>query len=402
MENVSSSNSHKALLPKLRFSGFEAEYQSLQIGDFASCCAGATPSTNNKTFWENGTIPWLSSGEVNKKRIYNTDTYITQKGYDSCSTKLIPANTVVMALAGQGKTRGNVAITQIELCTNQSLAAIITNSQVDDEYLLYYLETQYDNLRAISSGNGTRGGLNLQIIREYKITLPILKEQKKVAEFFTILDKRIDKQRNLIDTLISYKRGAKNKFFDNPNNDWKEVPLSTILTERKSYCEKDGTYPHATLSKEGVSAKTERYDRDYLVSSDNKKYKITHYGDICYNPANLKFGVICLNSFGDAIFSPIYVTFEVNEQYDTYFIGDCVTHTDFINKALQFQQGTVYERMAVSPEDLLSMAIKVPSLAEQVRIAKCLQSYDLLIEKHVAILTNLVSMKKSLLSQLFI
>lgn len=178
--------------------------------------------------------------------------------------------------------------------------------------------------------------------------------------------------------------------------------LSEILSERKTYCEKDGTYPHATLSKEGVSAKTERYDRDYLVSSDDKKYKITHYGDICYNPANLKFGVICLNTFGNAIFSPIYITFEVKDGYDYSFIAECVTRTDFINEALQYQQGTVYERMAVSPEDLLSMSITVPSLHEQQRIARCLKGYDLLIEKQSKILNNLIALKKALLSQLFI
>ena len=286
-------------------------------------------------------------------------------------------------------------------CSTDVLAMHIYNALPDFIYFLMENDDFFTYVMSSAKGSKMPRG-DKQHIMGYHISLPSLKEQQKIATLFEIIDKRIVKQRVLIENLKSYKRGAKNKFFDNPNNDWKEVPLSTILTERKSYCEKDGTYPHATLSKEGVSAKTERYDRDYLVSSDNKKYKITHYGDICYNPANLKFGVICLNSFGDAIFSPIYVTFEVNEQYDTYFIGDCVTHTDFINKALQFQQGTVYERMAVSPEDLLSMAIKVPSLAEQVRIAKCLQSYDLLIEKHVAILTNLVSMKKSLLSQLFI
>lgn len=227
-------------------------------------------------------------------------------------------------------------------------------------------------------------------------------EQEKIAKFLMLIEQRIDKQQQLVDNLKSYKRGVKTRIFDNIGNGWSCVRLSEILSERKTYCEKDGTYPHATLSKDGVSAKTERYDRDYLVSSDDKKYKITYYGDICYNPANLKFGVICRNTFCDAIFSPIYVTFEVKEGYDNSFIGECVTRTDFINEALQYQQGTVYERMAVSPEDLLSMTIKVPSLVEQTRIAKCLQSYDLLIEKHMTILTNLVSVKKALLSQLFI
>ena len=121
---------------------------------------------------------------------------------------MIPANTVVMALAGQGKTRGTVAITEIELCTNQSLASIVTNETVDDKFLLYYLETQYSNLRAISSGDGTRGGLNLNIINEYSVFLASLPEQKKIAAFFTLLDRRIQKQRQLVEFLKTYKRGV--------------------------------------------------------------------------------------------------------------------------------------------------------------------------------------------------
>ena len=91
------------------------------INDIGTCVAGATPSTQVKEYWENGTIPWMSSGEVNKGRVFETDTKITQLGYDNASTKLVPPKTVVLAMAGQGKTRGTAEITEIELCTNQSI-----------------------------------------------------------------------------------------------------------------------------------------------------------------------------------------------------------------------------------------------------------------------------------------
>ena len=168
------------------------------------------------------------------------------------------------------------------------------------------------------------------------------------------------------------------------------------------YCEKDGSYEHATLSKEGVYGKTERYDRDYLVTDESKQYKITKFGDLCYNPANLKFGVICLNTYGDAIFSPIYVTFEIDKAYDTYFIGQALTRHNFIGRALRYQQGTVYERTAVSPEDLLSMKISIPSLSVQRKISNFLVKVDskILIEQNL--LNNIILQKKQLLKDLFI
>ena len=161
--------------------------------------------------------------------------------------------------------------------------------------------------------------------------------------------------------------------FDEP---WKETALSSVLTERNEYAEKDGTYEHATLSKEGIYGKTARYDRDFLVSTENKKYKVTHLGDLCYNPANLKFGVICLNTYGDAIFSPIYVTFEIAASSDPDFIGAYLTRWDFINRALKYQQGTVYERMAVSPEDFVSIKCCFPQKAEQTRLAEFITLLD--------------------------
>ena len=90
-------------------------YDIKKVGDFAECFAGATPSTKISSYWDNGNIPWMSSGEVHKVRVQDTDAKITQQGYDGCSTKMVPIHSIVIALAGQGKTRGTVAINDIEL-----------------------------------------------------------------------------------------------------------------------------------------------------------------------------------------------------------------------------------------------------------------------------------------------
>ena len=158
-----------------------------KLGEVASCYSGATPKTSVKDFWENGTIPWMNSGEVNLGRVFKTEKKITQAGFDSCSTKIVPPHTVVIALAGQGKTRGTVAITEIELCTNQSLCAVeVDGTLVDSYFLWHYLKGQYQTLRKISSGDGTRGGLNQIMIRNFEIPVPPLPVQKEIVR---ILDK---------------------------------------------------------------------------------------------------------------------------------------------------------------------------------------------------------------------
>ena len=159
----------------------KAQAPFVAIGDIATCYSGATPESTSAEFWEGGTIPWMSSGEVNRKIIDHTEKLITPSAFESCSTKMVPPNSVVMALAGQGKTRGLVARTRIELCTNQSLCAIVPSERLDADYLFHYLSGQYQTLRALSSGDGGRGGLNQQMIKSFLVPLPSIELQKSIA-----------------------------------------------------------------------------------------------------------------------------------------------------------------------------------------------------------------------------
>ncbi len=166
-----------------------SDYAYAPINSFAKCVAGATPSTAVNEYWEGGDIPWLSSGEVNKGRIYSTEKTITQKGYDNCSTHLVPAHTVLIALAGQGKTRGTVAVAEIALCTNQSICSILTDDSIDTDYLFHALKIQYDRIRSMSNGDGGRGGLNLEIVGKITVPKPPIELQKQFAKFVNQVDK---------------------------------------------------------------------------------------------------------------------------------------------------------------------------------------------------------------------
>ena len=165
-------------------------WETKRIGDFASCIAGATPSTLVKRYWEGGDIPWLSSGEVAQGRIYDTEKKITSEGYNNSSTKLIPPHTVVIALAGQGKTRGTVGVAEISLCTNQSICSILTNGTIDNDYLYYQLKYMYAEIRSVSNGEGGRGGLNLKIVSSFKVIVPPLSLQQEFAEKIEAIERQ--------------------------------------------------------------------------------------------------------------------------------------------------------------------------------------------------------------------
>lgn len=138
-----------------------------------------------------------------------------------------------------------------------------------------------------------------------------------------------------------------------------------------------------------------------MVTSENKGYKITKLNDLCYNPANLKFGVICLNKYGSAIFSPIYVTFEISEIYNCDFIGAVLASETFINKIRRFEEGSLYERQAVKPNDFIKDTILIPDRSVQDDIAKAILKIDKQIRLHNEKL-NLLKYQQKAMQQLLL
>lgn len=234
-------------------------------------------------------------------------------------------------------------------------------------------------------------------LEKIEVCLPSATEQEKIAEILMKWDKVIEFQKKTIEKLHT-KRDAVVQRVIKKKEGWHKEILSNILVERTEFATKEDGYLHASLTMDGVTQKTDRYNRDFLVKSDDKKYKVTHYNDICYNPANLKFGVICVNKYeNDAIFSPIYVTYEVNPQYNTDFIGSILCSADFIRYIRKYEEGTVYERQAVKSSDFLRGVIWVPDTKEeQDQIASIISEINTYIQKQVDYCNSLKQQRKAL------
>lgn len=157
-------------------------HEMTSIGSIATVKTGATPRRGISEFWD-GDISWMASGEVHQKFLRKTAESITKEGLAGSNTSLLPKNTVVLAMNGQGKTRGTVAITEIETTCNQSIAAIIFNEENSNPlFMMFYLEGQYEEIRALT-GEG-RNGLNLRIVRGILVPQIPKVEQDKLAQIF--------------------------------------------------------------------------------------------------------------------------------------------------------------------------------------------------------------------------
>lgn len=249
-------------------------------------------------------------------------------------------------------------------------------------------------------------GVSKDNLKKIKILLPPLAEQEKIAGILGTWDEAIEKLSDLIEQKKRLKKGLMQKLLTGQTRlsgftqPWQEVKCKEFLKERKTYLTKGAELEHVSLTKEGVVPKTDRYNRDFLVKQADKEYKITKFHDICYNPANLKFGVICLNTYGEGIFSPIYVTYEIVKGNPMFF-GYLLTTNDFIARARRYEEGTVYERMAVSSEDFQQVKVFIPSdLQEQEAIADVLSTADDEINLLNQKLEALKEQKKGLMQQL--
>jgi type I restriction enzyme S subunit len=175
---------------RTRLPGFKSTWSVRLIGDFAHVFAGGTPSTVVDAYW-GGDIPWMSSGEIHRKELRAAEGRITALGLERSSAQLFPKGTVLMALAGQGKTRGTVAVSRIELATNQSVAGIFPSIEHDSDFLYYNLDSRYAELRGESAGDGGRGGLNLTIIKGLRVLLPSVEEQSAIARVLLDADREL-------------------------------------------------------------------------------------------------------------------------------------------------------------------------------------------------------------------
>lgn len=168
-----------------------SNWQFLAIGEVCTkIYSGGTPTSTNAAYY-NGAIPWLRTKEVNYGKIYNTEQHISELGLKESSAKLVPINSVIVAMYGNGDTAGRVAINKIPLTTNQACCNLVVNpTKADFRFLYYYLKGKYKELVDLKNG-GAQQNLNGQLIKAFPFTAPALSEQKEIADILEGLDDRI-------------------------------------------------------------------------------------------------------------------------------------------------------------------------------------------------------------------
>lgn len=185
------------------------EWKISTIGKEFKLGTGGTPSRNNPSYFK-GNIPWIKTTEIKFNIIKSSQEHITQQALEESSAKLYPKGTILMAMYGEGITRGKCAILGIDAAINQACAAIQSLDRQDIKFVFYWLQRQYEKIRSKSHGTH-QSNLNLEFVKLLKIPCPPLQEQKKIAQMLSNIDYYIEKCQHHKIQLIGLKRGLMQK-----------------------------------------------------------------------------------------------------------------------------------------------------------------------------------------------
>ena len=305
---------------KTKLGWIPEEWEIRRIDKISRTKAGGTPSTKIKSYWINGTIPWMSSGELNLKIVNDVEGRITEEGLANSSANLVPPNSILVGLAGQGKTRGTAAINSIELCTNQSVAAIIpTNRNIYFKYLYYNIDSRYEELRRLSTGDGGRGGLNLRLINAIKIPVPQFSEQTAIAICLSTWDSAIATLTQLIEKKQQAKKGLMQQLLSGKKRlpgfvgEWEEAMIKDQFEE---IIEKNDGAAHVPLSisaGKGFVPQQIKFDK-VIAGTSLANYTLLQKGDFSYNKGNSKsyqMGCIyLLENFDKGLVPFVFISFK--------------------------------------------------------------------------------------------
>ena len=388
--------------PSYRFAGYTDAWEEKKLGEVSTITMGQSPNSENYTDNPNDYILVQGNADIKNGRVF-------PRVWTTQITKQAKRGNLILSVRAPV---GDIGKTDYDVVLGRGVASIDGN-----EFLYQALSQMKQNgyWGKLSTGS-TFESINSNDIKSAIISIPSLPEQEAIGSFFQDIDQFISLQQRKLEVLKEQKKTylkllfpAKGKTkpalrFAGFEDEWKEIMLSEVLTERNIQMVPSDKVPLVSFTVEnGVTPKTKRYNREFLVREDSKKYKYTRYNDIVYNPANLKFGAIARNKYGEAVFSPIYVTFEANySNILPEFIEGVLTSKDFIQRALKFQEGTVYERMAVKADDFRRLSITVPSLPEQQAIGSFFQDLDKAIAKQEEKVNQLKESKQTLLRKMFI
>ena len=402
-------------IPKLRIPEFkeEGEWEKKRLEDFCQFFLGLTYTPQ----YVSSGIPFLSVKDITNGYIsFNNTKYISKEEFNSSTSNAKPQKGDI--LFGRVGTLGQPIVVDfdVDFCIFVSLGFIRLGNDVFNYFLKYWMESLFfeNQIRRQIAGSSQKN-LNVGWLKKFKINLPSLPEQTKIADFLSAVDKRIDLLSNKVSQLEEYKKGAMQKLFsqevrfkeDNGEEfpEWEKKRLGDLLIKSHIKVGKNSSQYEIVSSTTRGLFNQKDYFNHQVASKNLSNYKIITKGNLVFSPQNLWLGNININEdFDQGIVSPSYKVFKINpvnstSKYIKYIIKLPYMMCEYDSCS---EAGASIVRRNLNLDLFFNIKCNLPSLPEQTKIANFLSSLDTKIELATKELNKTEEYKKGLLQQMFI
>jgi len=385
------------------------DWKICKLRDIAVVTSGGTPSRVVENYW-GGTIPWVRTTEVQNCHINKNDVqeYISLEGMKNSAAKILPENTLLLAMIGQGKTRGQVALLRFEAACNQNSAAIILDEKQNAEFHFNYLLSQYSNIRNSSNSAG-KSNLNGALVKSILVPVPPLLEQQKIAKILTTWDKAITITEQLISNSQQQKKALMQQLLTGKkrlagfSGEWENVTLGELASissggTPKSSIEKyyNGSIPWVSIADMTANGKCITSTKKKLTANgvENSSAKVYPKETVLYamyasiGECSIAKVEVCSSQAILGIRPKEGLGFE----YLYYYLSSLKQRIKLLG-----QQGT---QANLNAGMVKNFKILLPSYEEQQKIASILTNADKEIDHLKQQLSDLKQEKKALMQQL--
>ena len=398
---MANNNDKKVLnVPALRFPEFSGEWKSKFINDLASVVSGGTPDTSVKSFW-NGNIQWFTPSEIGKNKYVDSSLRtITEEGLNNSSAKLLPPHTILLSSRA---TVGECSLSLKECATNQGFQSLIAQS-CDTNFLYYLIQTKKKDLIRKACGS-TFLEISANEVRKIQVKIPYDNEQKKIADFLSLIDERIFTQNKIIEKYESLIQAISQKVL-RPSEYWNEYRLCELADIRSGY------------SGNQVSHKT-AYAVSRIETISKHRIDMLRVGYVQDIPSEYKLNV------GDILFSNInsiqYIgnTAFVDKEYNLYHgmnllriipkpslviprFLHLILCTSMAIKHFQSICNKAVSQASINQTSLGKIMLHIPPLTCQEQICNVFESVEQRLNLEVYYLKRIQLQKNYLLRQMFI
>lgn len=403
----------------MRFYGYDSPWKVSKLGELFEIYSGNTPSRSDRNNYDNGTIPWIKTTDLNNSLIYVNEEKITDHGAKKLKT--LPKNTILIAMYGGFNQIGRTGLLTYPATINQALASLLPVKEINSYFLLNYLNLRKDSWRNVAASSRKDPNITKNDVEKFKISFPSLEEQSAIGSLFRILDDLLASYKENLANYQSLKATMLSKMFPKAGltvpeirlygfeGEWDEWKLSNI-SQKVTEKNKDNIYSETfTNSAEfGIINQRDFFDKDISNEKSLNTYYVVRNNDYVYNPRISNFapvGPIKRNKLGrTGVMSPLYFVFRVtNSNIDLDFL-ETFFNTNTWHKFMKLNgdSGARADRFAIKDSVFLNMPITIPSLLEQQAVGAYFSNLDQLITSYQEKITQLETLKKKFLQDMFI